>query len=84
MDLQRVHRLIATDAPLTPEDRLQPGDLVQIISGPLTGLEGKIMRRGKRLCFIVEVRLLQQGVSVEIESWMLETQGRPPALTTID
>jgi transcriptional antiterminator RfaH len=83
-DLRRVHCLIASDAPLAPEDRLQPGALVQITSGPFIGLEGKILRRGKRLRFIVEVRLLQQGVSVEIESWMIEPQGRPPALKTID
>ncbi len=83
-DLRRVHCLIASDAPLAPEERLQPGALVQITSGPFVGLEGKILRRGKRLHFIVEVRLLQQGVSVEIESWMIEPQGRPPAMKTID
>jgi transcription antitermination factor NusG len=73
-DLARVYTLITTGAPLTPEDRLQPGTPVEIVSGPLTGLEGKVLRKGKQLKFFVEVQLLQRGVSVEIESWMLSAR----------
>jgi hypothetical protein len=76
-DLERVHRLIASGGALVPEDRLQPGALVEIIAGPLSGLEGKIIRRGKQLKFIVEVHFLQRGVSVEIESWMIEPRSSP-------
>jgi transcription antitermination factor NusG len=71
-DLERVYRLMMSDAPLGPEGRLLPGSPVAIIRGPLAGLEGKVVRRGGRLTFFVEVELLQQGVSVEIESWMIE------------
>jgi transcriptional antiterminator RfaH len=81
-DLRRVYYLIASDAPLTPEDRLQPGDWVEITSGPLAGLEGKILRRGKQLRFIVEVQFLQRGVSVEIEGWMIQPRGTPQVLKT--
>jgi transcriptional antiterminator RfaH len=76
-DLVSVHRLIATGAPLAPEERLRPGTLVEITSGPLAGLEGKIIRRGKQLKFLVEVEFLQRGVSVEIESWMMQSLGGP-------
>jgi transcriptional antiterminator RfaH len=69
-DLARVHGLMASGAPLVPEERLEPGTLVEITAGPLAGLEGKVVRRGRRFVFVIEVRLLQQGVSVEIESWM--------------
>jgi transcriptional antiterminator RfaH len=71
-DLARVHRLIISDAPLTPEQSLQPGTLVEIIKGPLIGLEGRVLRRGKQLKLLVEVQMLQRGVSVEIESWMIQ------------
>lgn len=71
-DLVRVYRLMATGSPLSPEDRLQPGTRVEIISGPLAGLEGTILRKGKHLKFYVEVQFLQQGVSAEIESWMFQ------------
>ena len=82
-DLSRVYCLIATDAPLTPEERLQPGALVEITSGPLAGLEGKVLRRGKQLKFIVEVQFLQSGVSVEIESWMIEPKSAPSPIVTM-
>lgn len=71
-DLERVYRLMASDAPLSPEARLQPGARVRVARGPLEGLDGKVLRHEGRLKLLIEVRLLQQGVSVEIESWMLE------------
>ena len=79
-DLGRIVCLIATGAPLTPEDRLQPGTRVAITRGSLAGLEGKILRRGKHLKFLVEVEFLQRGVSVEVENWMIQPQESPHAL----
>jgi transcription antitermination factor NusG len=77
-DLSRVHQLMESGSALTPENHLEPGTIVEITAGPLTGLEGKVLRRGKNLHFFIEVQLLQQGVSVEIESWMFQPlRGRP-------
>jgi transcriptional antiterminator RfaH len=70
-DLTRVYRLMASGAPMVPENRLEPGTWVDIIDGPLAGLEGKITRRGKRLRFFIEVHFLHRGASVEVESWMI-------------
>jgi transcription antitermination factor NusG len=80
-DLNRVHRLIVSQAPLTPETTLLPGTPVEIIEGPFAGLEGKMLGRGSGWRLFVEVKFLQRGVSVEIDPWMarpLET--RQPAL----
>jgi transcriptional antiterminator RfaH len=71
-DLGRVCRLMATGVALGPEQGLQAGMLVEVIAGPLAGMEGKILRRGKQLKFFVEIEFLQQGVSVEVESWMIQ------------
>jgi transcriptional antiterminator RfaH len=79
-DLARVHDLIRKGLPLAPEERLQPGCPVTITSGPLAGLEGKILRRDKRLRFVVEVHFIQRGASVEVEGWMLEPRGTPQAV----
>jgi transcriptional antiterminator RfaH len=79
-DLVRVHRLIREGEPLTPEERVGPGTPVEIVGGPLTGLTGKVLSRGKKLRLVVEVQLLQRGVSVEIEQWMVQVlDSRPPA-----
>jgi transcriptional antiterminator RfaH len=75
-DLARVHRLLASGEPVTPEDRLRPGTKVVISRGSFVGLEGTILRRDAQLRFVVEVQLLQRGVSLEVEEWMFETLGR--------
>jgi len=70
-DLLQVHQLMASGVSLAPEECLQPGTFVEIVSGPLSGVEGKILRRNNKSRFFVEVRFLQQGVSVDIEGWMI-------------
>jgi transcriptional antiterminator RfaH len=70
-DLQRVYRLMQGEVPLTPEQRLEPGTSVEIVAGPLAGLQGTVVRRGKQMRFFVEVTFLCQGVSIELEPWML-------------
>jgi transcriptional antiterminator RfaH len=76
-DLARIHRLMISGEPLTPEDKIQPGDWVEITSGPLEGLQGKIIRRGKHLRFFVEVHFLQRGASVEIDGSMIRPAEAP-------
>ncbi len=71
VDLARVYQLMTAGLPLTPEERLDPGTFVEIVSGPLAGLEGKILRRGKHLKLVIEVQFLQRGVSAELEGWMI-------------
>jgi transcriptional antiterminator RfaH len=82
-DLKRVYALMLSGAPLLPEDRPERGRSAEIVAGPLAGLDGKVLRRGRRFRFAVEVRLLQQGVSVEIERGtfrsLLTARGGEPA-----
>jgi transcriptional antiterminator RfaH len=72
VDLANVYELIASDAPLTIEQRLAAGDRVRIRSGSLMGLEGTIMKRHGQTRLLVAVRYLQQGVSVQIDDFMVE------------
>jgi transcriptional antiterminator RfaH len=78
-DLARVHRLIMAGAPLAPETRLRAGSRVEITGGPFAGMRGKVIRQGKKLTFVVEVQFLQQGVSVEVDSWMIQPLEPGPA-----
>lgn len=66
-DLSQVWRLIESKAPLTPEDRLEPGQRVTVRRGPLAGFQGTVVQRrgGHRL--IISVNFLQQGVSALLE-----------------
>jgi transcriptional antiterminator RfaH len=79
-DLVRVHRLLVSGSSVTPEQQLAPGTPVEVIAGPLAGLQGKVLHSGKAWRFFIEVRLLQRGVSVEIDRGMvrpLQTHAQP-------
>jgi transcription antitermination factor NusG len=71
-ELAAVHRTMTSGAAIGPIAQLVPGTAVTIAKGPLTGLTGKVLRQGNRVTLVVEVRLLNQGVAVEIENWMVE------------
>jgi transcription antitermination factor NusG len=71
-DLRAVKQLIESDRPLTPEARLEPGQLVRVRSGALRGLEGSVLKRHGRDRLVVAVRFLNQGVSMELEDVDLE------------
>jgi transcription antitermination factor NusG len=66
-DLRQIRALILTDAPLSPESRLEPGQRVRIRNGPFAGYEGVIVRREKEVRLQIYVRFMEQGVSVSIE-----------------
>jgi transcriptional antiterminator RfaH len=71
-DLRQVYRLIQLKAPLTMESRLKQGDRVRVKSGPFAGVEGNVIARCRRSRIIVGVRLIQQGVSLEVDDCQLE------------
>ncbi|MCA9246265.1 MAG: hypothetical protein KDA42_04090 [Planctomycetales bacterium] len=71
-DLRNVQTLIDSDAPLTVERRLQPGQRVRIKAGSMMGMEGTILSRKGKSRLVVAVQFLQQGISVEINGFMVE------------
>ncbi len=70
-DLTQIYRLIVSGAAVTPEDRLLPGVLVEIRSGPLAGLRGKILRSASGRRFVVQVDFIQRGASVVLDDFAL-------------
>ncbi len=79
VDLARIYQLMECGAPVAPEDRLQPGMSAVLTAGPLAGLQGKIVRRDRRMRFVIEVDFIQRGASIEVEGWMLQPLGARPA-----
>jgi transcription antitermination factor NusG len=66
-DLRQIYQLIASGAPVTPEDKLVPGAAVEIRCGPLAGLRGVIVRAASGHRFVVQVDFIQRGASVLID-----------------
>ncbi len=71
-DLKQIHRLIASEAALTPEARLEPGMRVRVKSGSLAGLEGVVVQRRGEERLLVAVEFLQQGVSIHLDDFLVE------------
>ena len=71
-ELLQISRLIEFKAPLTLEARLKPGDRVRVVRGALAGVEGVVVTRRRKCRLVVAVTLIQQGVSVEIDDYLLE------------
>ena len=72
-DLSQIRRLAASGAALTPEARLTRGARVRITSGPFLGLEGVIIRRERRIQFLVAVNYLRQGASILLHDCQVES-----------
>lgn len=68
-ELGQIHQLIESGAPVTPEERLGPGQSVEICSGPLAGLRGVIVRAAAGRRFVVRVDFIQRGASVELDDY---------------
>ena len=72
-DLRQIQRLIQLGLPLSVDARLVPGCKVRIKSGPLSGVEGTILKRqGSDYLFVV-VNFLQQGALVKLEDNEVES-----------
>jgi transcription antitermination factor NusG len=50
-----------------PHPYLTAGRRVRVLRGPLAGLEGAVVRRKKRVRFVISVELIQRAVAVEVE-----------------
>ena len=74
-DLIQVNRLIQTGAPITPEERLEPGALVEIKSGALAGLKGRILRAATGRRFVVQVNFIQRARFGAAGGFQLDSSG---------
>jgi len=71
-DLVQIRRLIESKIPLTIEARLKPGQRVRVKHGSFAGLEGIVESRCRQTRLVIGVMFLQQGISIEIDDYMLE------------
>jgi transcriptional antiterminator NusG len=63
-----VRRLVAASAVSDPCPYVQAGQPVEIIAGPFQGTRGMLVASKGRLRFLVQVDLIRQAVSIEIEA----------------
>jgi transcriptional antiterminator RfaH len=68
-DLSQLRRLIATGGAITPEQRLLPGMTVEILSGAMVGMRGKVLRLATGRRFFISVDFMKQGASVLLDEF---------------
>ena len=71
-DLYQIHRLLASGLAVLPELTVPVGARVRILNGPLTGMVGRVIRRGKRDHFVALVNFLGSGAVVDLADWQVE------------
>lgn len=71
-DLHQVYRMLASGLVVLSESTVPVGARVRIVNGPLAGVEGRVIRRGKRDQFVAVVHFLGSGATVDLEDWQVE------------
>jgi transcription antitermination factor NusG len=71
-DLRQIRNLILTDAPMSPELRLEPGQKIRVKTGVFKGFEGTIIRRENEIRLLISVRYMGRGASVALDDCQLE------------
>lgn len=74
-DLRQVHRMLGSGLVVVPEPTHPVGARVRVLTGPLTGVVGTVVRRGKRDQFVASIRFLNRGATVELQDWQVERLG---------
>jgi transcription termination/antitermination protein NusG len=70
-DMELLRRIITCKA-LEPHPFMAKGDKVRIVTGPLAGVVGVVLKKGNGLRFIVTVDLIGKSVSLHIDGSALE------------
>lgn len=71
-DLDQLRRMLASNLVVRPEPTMPVGARVRIGTGPLAGMVGTVVRRGKHADFVAIVHFLGSGAAVELEDWQVE------------
>jgi transcriptional antiterminator RfaH len=71
-DLRQIHSMLESGLPISAEATVPVGASVRIVTGPLMGMVGKVIRRGKRDQFVALVRFLGRGATVDLQDWQVE------------
>jgi transcriptional antiterminator NusG len=67
-EIDGVRTLMRTDLSYDPCPLIQEGQTVEVMSGPLRGVIGRLVRKGSHARLVISVGLIGQGVSVEVDA----------------
>lgn len=71
-ELQQIEQALRAGVPVTPHKYIKEGQKCRVIAGPLMGLEGVVARTRGATRLVLQVDMLGQAASVEIDVDMIE------------
>jgi transcriptional antiterminator NusG len=66
--IQSVRRFLESNIAIDPYPYMKLGSRVEIFAGPLKGIQGILVKKRGRFRFVLQVDLIRQAVSVEIDA----------------
>lgn len=70
--LRQIDLAVRSGEPIARSSRLAVGDRVRVVAGPLVGLDGVVTRWRSRLRIVLNVEILGQSASVEVDADLVE------------
>ena len=67
-EIENIRTLVTSTLPYDPCPTIKTGTMVEVIHGPLTGVVGRLTRKGSQARLILAVNLIGQGVSVQVDA----------------
>jgi transcription antitermination factor NusG len=67
-EIESVRALVASALPYDPCPLIHEGAMVRVVSGPLRGVRGRLVRKGAHARLVLAVESIGQAVSVEIDA----------------
>jgi transcription antitermination factor NusG len=77
-EIEAVRRAIEWGNRVEPHPFLRCGDKVRVISGPLQGLEGILVRKKNLYRLVLSVEILERSAAVEVDVSAVERVGSRP------
>jgi len=71
-ELVQIAQALRSGAPLTPHKYLKAGQKCRVITGPLIGMEGIVVKTKNAIRLVLQIDMLGQAASVEIDIDLIE------------
>ena len=68
LEIDSIRTLVESELSYDPCPLVKIGQLVQVVSGPLKGVVGRLTRKGNHARLVLSVNLIGQGVAVELDA----------------
>ena len=71
-EIESIRRAVSSPYPVEPHAYLKEGDCVRVAHGPLSGVQGILVRKGNSARLVLAVQMLGRAAAVEIDSALVE------------